>query len=231
MKIMAQPFDPARAEVSKAFARNFWFRRQPQRLQEALSAAAIPIHAEAGKRLYDAGDDAYGLYGVMTGTVNIHVQMPDGEYALANVVGPGTIFGYAGRLVGKRRLVSAVVRDEARLFYVTEARIETIAQAQPDLWLHFAELASEQLVAATRGMVTNARGTPGDRVAMYLSGMSGEAPEGSAPVRLTQEELAELTGLSRKTVNRVLREMTEKGFIETGYGHVRVLKSAALTTT
>ncbi|MDO8420538.1 MAG: Crp/Fnr family transcriptional regulator [Parvibaculum sp.] len=226
---MATPFDPARAEVSNAFARNLWFRRQPHRLQEALSAAAISVHAEAGRRLYEAGDDAYGLYGVISGTVNIYVQMPDGEYALSNIVGPGTIFGYAGRLVGKRRLVSAVVRNEARLFYIAEARIETIARAQPDLWLHFAELASEQLVAATRGMVTNARGAPSDRVAMYLSGMSGDAPEGSAPVRLTQEELAELTGLSRKTVNRVLKDLTEKGVIETGYGQIRMINGTAFS--
>ncbi len=225
---MAKPFDPARAEVSNALARNLWFRRQPQRLQEALSAAAIAVHAEGGRRLYDAGDDAYGLYGVITGTVNIHIQMQDGEYALANIVGPGAIFGYAGRLVGKRRLVTAVVRDEARLFYVSEARLETIAQAHSDLWLHFAELASEQLVAATRGMVTNALAKPRARVAMYLRGPMGETGVGHQ-VGMTQEELAELTGLSRKTVNQVLAELATRGAVETGYGKIKVVNVELLS--
>tara|TARA_R110000868_G_scaffold10429_7_gene51249 strand:- start:507 stop:1193 length:687 start_codon:yes stop_codon:yes gene_type:complete len=220
---MTQPFNPARAEIANAFARNLWFRRQPERLQAAMSEAAISIHAVAGRRLYEAGDDAFGLYGVISGTVNIHVQMPEGNYALVNIVGPGTIFGYAGRLVGKRRLVSAIVRDEARLFYISEARIETIAQAQPDLWLHFAELASEQLVGAMRGMVTNARGTPTERILMYLRAMTSDTIANNAPVQLTQDELAELSGLSRKTVNLVLADLEASGAVKTGYRQIQIL--------
>lgn len=224
---MAPAIDPTRLEIAKALGRNAWFTRQPIHLQEALRAAAISVHAEGGRWLYDAGDEAFGLYGVISGSVNIHVQMGDGDYALANIVGPGAIFGYAGRLVGKKRLVTAVVRDEARLFYVSEARLESIAQAHPDLWLHFAELASEQLVAATRAMVTNARARPRERVAMYLRGLTGETNIDSE-IGITQEELAELTGLSRKTVNRVLKELSDTGAIETGYGQIRVTKNMPL---
>lgn len=225
---MAPALDPTRHEVAKALGRNAWFKRQPAHLQEALRAAAISIHAEAGRWLYDAGDEAYGLYGVISGSVNIHVQMGNDDYALANIVGPGAIFGYAGRLVGKRRLVTAVVRDEARLFYVSEARLESVAQAHPDLWLHFSELASEQLVAATRGMVTNARAKPRERIAMYLRGLMGETGIGDQ-VGITQEELAELSGLSRKTVNLVLAELAAWGAVETGYGKIKVVDADKLT--
>lgn len=225
---MAPAPDQTKLEIARALARNGWFQRQPGYLQEALKTAAIAIHAEAGRWLYDAGDEAYGLYGVISGSVNIHVQMRSDEYALANIVGPGTIFGYAGRLVGKRRLVTAVVRDEARLFYMSETRLESVAQAHPDLWLRFAELASDQLVAATRGMVMNAHAKPHERVAMYLRGLMGEAGIGEQ-VGITQDELASLTGLSRKTVNQALSDLAARGAVETGYGKIRILNVSALS--
>tara|TARA_R110000824_G_scaffold366730_3_gene555749 strand:+ start:6073 stop:6771 length:699 start_codon:yes stop_codon:yes gene_type:complete len=232
VNILKQPADPARLEIVKALHRNGWFLRLPANLQNAMQGAAISLHADAGRWLYDAGDDAYGLYGVISGSVSIHVQMnfahsKDSEYALANIAVPGTIFGYAGRLVGKRRLVTAVVREEAQLFYIPEARLEAIAHAIPDLWLHFAEMASEQIVAATRGMVLNAHGTATERLAVYLRGLSIET-EKVSEISITQEELAELSGLSRKTVNQVLNKMAARGAVETAYGRIRVIDTALL---
>ena len=37
---------------------------------------------------------------------------------------------------------------------------------------------------------------------------------------LRQDELADLMGLSRKTVNRVLQELEARGLVETGYGTI-----------
>lgn len=232
MKIVKPGIDPARLEIIKAFRRNSWFLRLPAKLQDAIQHSAISLHSDAGRWLYDAGDDAYGLYGVISGSVSIHVQTSfapsgDSDYALASIVGPGAIFGYAGRLVGKRRLVTAVVREEARLFYISEARLEAIALDMPDLWLHFAELASEQLVAATRGMVVNARGTPTERLAAYLRGLTNDL-EKVSEISITQDELAELSGLSRKTVNQALGKMATRGAVETAYGRIRVINAALL---
>lgn len=221
-----------RQDIETALRQNGWFQRQMPKLQQALADAAIAVHAEAGRWLYDAGDEAFGLYGIISGTVSIHIQMKqvagiEGDYALSNIVGPSAIFGYAGRLVGKRRLVTAVVRDEARLFYISEARIEAIAREQPDLWLHFAELASEQLVEATRAMVVNARATPALRVAMHLRAMIGQSGPPHV-VNITQDELAELTGLSRKTVNLVLADMERSGRLVTRYRSIQVADVADL---
>jgi CRP-like cAMP-binding protein len=39
---------------------------------------------------------------------------------------------------------------------------------------------------------------------------------------LTQEQIAELAGTSRATVNRVLREDSGRGLVELGRGHITV---------
>ena len=90
--------DPTKTDIARALERNQWFLRQTPELKRALIEKAQTVRADKGRWLYDAGDDARGLYGVLSGSVRILVQMNEGDYALANIVGRGSIFGYAGRL-------------------------------------------------------------------------------------------------------------------------------------
>lgn len=219
--------NPSKAEIGRALELNPWFRRQKAPLRRAFVDHAQTVRAERGRWLYDAGDEARGVYGVLAGSVRILVQLDDGEYALVNIAGPGAIFGYAGRLVGGRRQVTAVARERSSLIYVPEAALEAIARIVPDLWLHFAELASDHLTAAARTAATTARTAPAGRVAYHLRLlMRNEA----APMNIfvTQDELAELAGLSRKTVNVLLKDLEARGVVEAGYKRVRVLNAAAL---
>jgi CRP-like cAMP-binding protein len=77
-------------------------------------------------------------------------------------------------------------------------------------------------------MVMNAHAKPHERVAMYLRGLMGEAGIGEQ-VGITQDELASLTGLSRKTVNQALSDLAARGAVETGYGKIKILNVAALS--
>ncbi|MGV8996325.1 MAG: Crp/Fnr family transcriptional regulator [Parvibaculaceae bacterium] len=214
-------------EIATALKRNMWFRRQTPRLRAALSDAAIITTAEAGHWIYDVGDKAFGLYGVISGSVRILVQMADGDYALANIVGTGAIFGYAGRFAGKRRLVTAVARGEARLLFISETRLEAIARDEPDLWIQFGELAFDHLVAAMRANVINTHESPEARIAMHLRGFAGDEAE-RTELAISQEELAELTGLSRKTVNQVLATLVAKGAIKVGYRRIDLIDAGKL---
>ena len=221
--------DPTKTDIARALEGNNWFRRQTPDIKRALVEQAQAVRADKGRWLYDAGDDARGLYGVLSGSVRILIQMTDGDYALANIAGRGTIFGYAGRLVGKKRLVTAEVRERSTLIYVPETGLEAIARKTPDIWVHFAELASDQLVAATRAMIVNAREAPETRIWMHLRLLTNEEPL-PLDIHISQDELAELSGLSRKTVNIVLKELQAKGLIETGYRKVTVLKTERMLT-
>ena len=64
----------------------------------------------------------------------------------------------------------------------------------------------------------------------YAAPQRGEAPDTEPRVvPLTQDDLADLAGTSRATVNRVLRFEQEKGAVKLGRGRTEVLDAAALS--
>ena len=55
-------------------------------------------------------------------------------------------------------------------------------------------------------------------------------PKGHEPAfALTQEELGQLAGLSRQTVNRVLRSLEAAGIVTLDFGRVAIVDDAALS--
>jgi len=67
--------------------------------------------------------------------------------------------------------------------------------------------------------------SPEYRVALHLSRLFWRS---TRQLYVTQEELGKLVGLSRQTVNRVLREMATRGIIAMDHGRVLIRCDAAL---
>ena len=61
-----------------------------------------------------------------------------------------------------------------------------------------------------------------------LAGVYGSGSRDPVTILLTQEELAELTGATRPTVNRVLRALEDDGLIDQQRGRLRLLDVDAL---
>src|SRR5947207_133084 len=59
-------------------------------------------------------------------------------------------------------------------------------------------------------------------------GLLGLAAGGGPTVRLPQQTLAEMLGLTRKTVNGYLGEFEAAGLIRRGYGEIAILDQAGL---
>jgi len=220
---------PLQERLARTLGRNGWFSRRPAELQERLIRHAQIKTVETGHWLYDTGDEARGLYGVLSGSVTTHVVLDNGESVPISISGPGTIFGYAAQVLGGKRVTTAIARERSEIIFVPQHAIAAIVHDMPSLWLHFAELATEQLVWAARAYAERLRLPPPAQIAsrlhLYTFLWGGGGP---ATLPITQDELAELTGFSRKTVNLVLRDFVKRGFVRTGYRSISVLDPEGL---
>ncbi|MBU6443540.1 MAG: Crp/Fnr family transcriptional regulator [Alphaproteobacteria bacterium] len=202
--------DSGRAE--KILARDGWFARQPAALRRALLARAQISQVEAGQWIYGTGDALNGLYGVVEGSAHLMLATGDAE-VLIEIVQAGQLFGQAARFGGGPRLVTAIAGERSVLLHVPDHALAEIARSEADVWRSFTELLYGQLANALALAGAMIHLPPPARVAARLVMLSGAGPR----VRVTQSQLAELTGLSRKTVNAHLRALEEDGIVALAY--------------
>jgi CRP-like cAMP-binding protein len=206
------------ADDLKILLKSGWYTRQTASLRAALQAKARITRLDAGPWIYGTGDALNGLYGVLEGSVHLLMTLPDGEAKLLDIAQPGQLFGQAARFGGGPRLVTAIAGEPSRLFHVPDFALAEIANSQPEVWRNFTALLYGQLAGALQlaGIVMYLR--PGQRVAARLLLLALTTDT----VSVTQAQLAEMTGLSRKTVNGHLRTLERSGIIACEYRHIAV---------
>ena len=221
---------PTSERVAAMLGRNYWFARRPAELRRKLVAHAQVSTVEAGHWIYDAGDEAHGLYGVLSGSVTTYVALDNGEDVPVNISGPSSIFGYAAQVLGGRRVTTAVAHERSEIIFIPQQALAAIARDLPSLWLHFAELATEQLTWAVKVLAERSRLPPQTQVASRLQAYAAvwANEDGTATLPIRQDELAEMAGLSRKTVNLILRDFERRGVVALGYREIGIRDAAAL---
>ena len=100
-----------------------------------------------------------------------------------------------------------------------DAALAEIARGQPDVWRNFATLLYGQLSGALLLAGILMHMPPARRVAARLALLAQSRNE----VHVTQEQLAEMIGLSRKTVNGHLRALEKRGVIRRAYRKIVLL--------
>ncbi len=171
-----------------------------------------------GTTIFDEGEPGDTLYIIVEGKVKLARHAPDGRENLLSVMGPSDMFGELSIFDPGPRTSSAVC--------VTEVQAATMDSEMLRTWINDHPEISQQLlrVLARRLRRTNASladliftDVPG-RVAKTLLQLANRfgTQEGTG-LRvnhdLTQEEIAQLVGASRETVNKALATFAQRGWI------------------
>lgn len=207
-----------------------WFAGQPPELRRRLLEKAVQVRFSEGDWIYGATDEAGGLFGVLEGTVRLYAALSNGETLLLDLVGKGFWFGQIGVVRDGRRLFTAVTTEPVTALLVSRASmvqllrentefVESIMQLDVVHFQYTLQVLSELLALAPR-----------ERIAARLHSLSERvsASEERHRIPLTQSDLAEMVGVERKTVNRILAEFEERGFIKRSYGAIEIYDPAAL---
>jgi CRP/FNR family transcriptional regulator, cyclic AMP receptor protein len=172
-----------------------------------------------GGRLFSEGDLGDCLYLVISGKIKLTRTAPDGRETLVSVQGPGEMFGELAMFDPTYRTSTAVAVTDARLAEIDHDDLRQVLTTRPAVSLLLLKVLAQRLRRVTE---TNTNliftDVPG-RVAkalLELADKFGVPGEDGIRVNhdLTQEELAQLVGASRETVNKALADFATRGWIQ-----------------
>lgn len=203
------------------------FSALPPELREDLLKHGGVRRFEAGHLIQQRGDDAKGFWLIETGSVALGQFLADGDFRAVGLLGPGDSYGELAMFANRPRAVDAIAREDTSARFIRSSTMESALAANPQAMRQLLGALSLQLQELLDVIAGIRRGTAAARIAGMLANLAG-ASDGPIKLSVTQQELAELLGLTRATVNAALRHMEASGLIERGYGCLTVLDLHAL---
>lgn len=206
-----------------------WLQGFPDDLVRSLIAEGHLIRLNAGEWAQAEGDDRPGFSVVISGLLHSYCAAPGGREVLIGLVGPGSVIGHATRYSGGPRLVTAVCVEPCALLEVSLAALDRIGSRTPQIWQAMAGFAYTHMRSTLRMAAEVISLPPRERIAARLLAFRDQAgTENSAVIRISQELLGEMMGLTRKTINHHLATFETAGLIKTGYGKITLTNIAGL---
>ncbi len=186
------------------------------------------VKLSRGEHLFMEGDDGDALYVVIEGKMKLTRAAADGRENLLSVIGPGEMFGELSLFDPRPRTSSASAVTDAALASLKHEALIPWLRERPDVSLHMLRQLARRL---RRANDVNAdlvfTDVPG-RVAKNLLDLAerfGNQESDGLHVHhdLTQEELAQLVGASRETVNKALADFAARGWLQISARSVLIL--------
>ncbi|MFO7252866.1 MAG: Crp/Fnr family transcriptional regulator [Actinomycetes bacterium] len=184
----------------------------------ALRTSVTEVRLAKGQTLFSENDAGDRLYVVLEGKIKLSRTAADGRENLLSVLGPGEMFGELSLFDPRPRTASAIALTEARLAGLGHDDLRPWLTGRPEVALHLLRALAQRL-RRTNDVIADLVFTdvPG-RVAKQLLDLAerfGQKTEEGVRVHhdLTQEELAQLVGASRETVNKALADFAQRGWL------------------
>jgi CRP-like cAMP-binding protein len=147
------------------------------------------------------------------------------------VHGPGDAFGEFALLEdGAARSATVSALAEGETFSVTRVDFHELARRHVEVKDVLLTLLAECVRRSSERVVVAHYLDADDRVRWALLRLEPHfRADGAVVIPLTQEQIAELAGVTRPTVNRVLRDEQKRGTVALERGRVRILEPAELS--
>ncbi|MEA2126242.1 MAG: family transcriptional regulator, cyclic receptor protein [Solirubrobacteraceae bacterium] len=187
-----------------------------------------------GEVVFHEDDPADTLHLISKGRFAVRIQTRLGDTAILSVLGSGQCFGEIALIDGEhaRRSATIAALEPAETQSVHRVDFERLCREHPGVREVLVAILAAQ-VRRLSAHLLDALYVPADRrVLKRLAEIAALYARDGVPeteVPLTQEDLADLAGTSRATVNRVLRAEQERGTVRLRRGRTVVLDRERLS--
>jgi CRP-like cAMP-binding protein len=207
----------------------------PESERDAILQRARERQFAKGDPIIHEGDPGDALHLISHGHVAVRLATPDGDSCIIRIIPPGGWFGELAMLSPSERMATVWALDRVTTLAIDRSTIDEVRVRIPE----FDKVFVNALVAEVRRLsfaLLEAHFLPVDqRVLRRLSELAalygtpnGKGENSGVTLPLTQEELAEVAGTTRPTVNKILQRAADTGLLALRRGHVTILDRARL---
>ena len=183
-----------------------------------------------GAAIFSKGDPGNSLVAVIRGTVKISISSAEGRSAILNLIGPGEIFGEVALLDGLARTADATANSNCEIFVIDRREFLPFVRSQPALAMKFIELLCARLRWTSDQVEEVILQDLAGRLASALIRLTEKhklAP-GGRTIAITQQEISEMVGMTRESINKQLRAWAARNWVRLEHGAIVVLDTESL---
>ena len=184
----------------------------------SLRSSMTEVRLDRGQALFREGDPGDRLYVVVRGKIKLGRTAADGRENLLAILGPGEMLGELSLFDPGPRTATATGVTESRLLGLGHSDLAPWLGGRPEVAQNLLQAMARRLRRTNETMADLVFSDVPGRVAKALLDLSTrfgvQADDGLHVTHdLTQEELAQLVGASRETVNKALADFAARGWL------------------
>ena len=185
-------------------------------------------HYKKHTTIVHVDDPGNSLYILKSGLVKVTIEDQHGYEMILRILYPTDFFGDMSLLDGMPRSATVTTQELSDVLTISRDHFLNIIEKSPKILLKMTSVVSKRLRKANEFIHSLAFFDVYGKVARVLLNLATErgrvTEQGTViDMRLTQQELAELAGMTRETMARTLREFQQAGCIRVESGVISIL--------
>ncbi len=210
-----------------ALRRSQWLNAETEGLAELLVAEGALRWRQAGDWLHGQGDPEGGVTFIIQGSADLFGHLSDEKSLCLAHAKAGMAWGVASQIGAGVHLTTAICAEPSLVLHVSDLALRRIAWLRPEIWGAVNTLLYRQLSQLVKWILELLALPPRARIATRLLAMMPYNRQAEV-FSLSQQDFAEMIGLTRKTVSLHLGRLHDQGVLKLEYGRIHVLDRRAL---
>jgi CRP/FNR family cyclic AMP-dependent transcriptional regulator len=198
-----------------------------------LAASATLVRYRPRATIFQKGDPGASMMAVVRGRVKICTYSAGGQELLLNIVDRGGLFGEIALLDGQPRSADAVAMEDTELLVLERNRLMPFLNANPEIAIRLIAVLCQRLRQTSEALEDALLRDAPSRVArglLRLAAIFGKQETGGMrlDIRLSQQQIANLIGISRESTNKYIVEWSRAGYLAVNTGFITINDREAL---
>ncbi len=200
---------------------------------DLLARSSTVIRHNAESTIFSAGDEPDGLRVIMSGMVRIWISDVEGRELTLSLLEQGDPFGEIALLDGLPRSANATALENSQCLFLPKEAMKVALEKSPEFARHLIQLLCEILRRNTEAMGAFAFLGLDGRLAQKLHDLALAHAEleghgGHFRRKFSQNELAQMLGVTREALNKRLKALAHDGLIAQNNGFISIPNLPAL---